>query len=52
MVCNELAADLGNPDSHIVKLILWFFWSKATYEKQSYDGAKKMLPMAEEEQFK
>ena len=45
----ELVADWGNPDSLIVKLILWFFQNKATYQKQSYDGAMEMLPVVEEE---
>ena len=39
VVCYELMADWGNPDSLIGKLILWFFRSKATYQIQSYDGA-------------
>ena len=49
MVCYELVADWGNPDFLIVKLILWFFRNKATYQKQSYGGAMKILPMVEEE---
>ena len=49
MVCYELVADWGTPDTLKVKLILWFFRSKATYQKQSYDGVLKMLPMVEEE---
>ena len=49
MVCYELVADWGNPDTLKVKLIIWFFRSKATYKKQSYDGVLKMLPMVEEE---
>ena len=35
MVCYELVADWGNPDSLIVKLILCFFQNKVTYQKQS-----------------
>ena len=31
MVCYALVADWRNPDSLIVKLILWFFQNKATY---------------------
>ena len=49
MVCYELVADWGNPDSLIVKLMLWFFQNKATYQKQSFDGVMKMLPLVEEE---
>ena len=49
MVCYELVADLGNPNSLLVKLILWFFRSKVTYQKLHFDGATKMLPVVEEE---
>ena len=49
MVSYELLADWGNPDSFIVKLMLWFFQNKATYQNQSFDGIMKMLPLVEEE---
>ena len=34
MVCYELVGDWGNPDCLIVKLILWIFQNKGTYQKQ------------------
>ena len=49
MVSYKLVADWGNPDCLILKLILSFFQNKATYQKQSYNGAMKMLPMVDKE---
>ena len=49
IVCYELVADWENPDSLIVKLILWFFQNIATYQKQSFNGATKILSMVEQE---
>ena len=49
MAYYKFVVDWGNPDFLAVKLIVWFFQNKVTYQKQSYDGAMKMLLMVEEE---
>ena len=52
MVCHELVVDWGNSGFLVMMLILWFFQNKATYQKQSYHGVMKMIPMMEEDDFK
>ena len=47
MVCYELVVDWGNSDFLTVKLILWFFQNKATYQEKSYNGTMTVLPIVE-----
>ena len=47
MVCYELVVDWGNSDFFTVKLILWFFQNKATYQEKSYNGTMTVLPIVE-----
>ena len=49
MVCYELVVDWGNSDFLTVKLILWFFQNKATYQEKSYNGTMTVLPIVEQE---
>ena len=47
MVCYKLVVDWGNSDFLTVKLILWLFQNKATYQKKSYNGTMTVLPIVE-----